>query len=110
MENVEELCDHLCILKQGHSLFAGSLLDLKKQYGKVKLRLRTDYPLDALAALEGVEEATAFRDEYMITLQDERYAKAIFDIVSNGQFIEKFSLDYLSLDEIFKHKVGGTHV
>ncbi|OCS83000.1 ABC transporter ATP-binding protein [Caryophanon tenue] len=110
MENVEELCDHLCILKQGHSLFAGSLLDLKKQYGKVKLRLRTDYPLDALAALEGVEEATAFRDEYMITLQDERYAKTIFDIVSNGLFIEKFSLDYLSLDEIFKHKVGGTHV
>ena len=36
--------------------------------------------------------------------------KSIFDFVSNGKYIEKFSLDYLSLDEIFKDKVGGTNV
>ena len=34
-------------------------------------------------------------------------AKAIFNVLSNGNYIEKFSLDYLTLDEIFKDKVGG---
>ncbi len=51
MDNVEELCDHLCLLKRGVSLFSGSLLDLKKQYGKIKLAVRTDWSTTQLLAL-----------------------------------------------------------
>ncbi|RHW38270.1 ATP-binding cassette domain-containing protein [Lysinibacillus yapensis] len=107
MDNVEELCDHLCLLKRGISLFSGSLLDLKKQYGKTKLTLRTSFPLSELKKMAGVKEVKIDRDEYLVTLTDESFAETIFDVVSNGQYIEKFSLDYLSLDEIFKDKVGG---
>ena len=107
MDNVEELCDHLCLLKRGVSLFSGSLLDLKKQYGKTKLTLRTNTPLTELEKMAGVKEVKVERDEYILTLIDESFAESIFDVVSNGQYIEKFSLDYLSLDEIFKDKVGG---
>lgn len=110
MENVEELCDHLCILKRGKSLFAGSLLDLKKQYGKVKLRVRTDVPLATIARMDGVTNVEQVRDEYVISLADEQHARAIFHALSGGQFIEKFSLDYLSLDDIFKLKVGASDV
>lgn len=109
MENVEELCDHLCLLKRGVSLFSGSLLDLKKQYGKTKLTIRTDMPLED-ANLPGVKEIKHIKGEYLLTLEDESYAKNIFDVVSNGTYIEKFSLDYLSLDEIFKDQVGGVNV
>ncbi|QCR32632.1 ABC transporter ATP-binding protein [Lysinibacillus sp. SGAir0095] len=107
MDNVEELCDHLCLLKRGVSLFSGSLLDLKKQYGKTKLTLRTDVPLRELEKMAGVKGVKIDRDEYILTLMDESFAESIFEVVSNGQYIEKFSLDYLSLDEIFKDKVGG---
>ena len=110
MENVEELCDHLCLLKRGVSLFAGSLLDLKKQYGKTKLMVRSDIPKEVLANLNGVKDVQVGKEQYTLTLEDESYAQSIFDFVSNGKYIEKFSLDYLSLDEIFKDKVGGTHV
>ncbi|KGR82216.1 ABC transporter ATP-binding protein [Lysinibacillus odysseyi] len=109
MENVEELCDHLCLLKRGVSLFSGSLLDLKKQYGKTKLTIRTEMPLEE-ANLPGVKEIKNIKGEYLLTLEDESFAKGIFDVVSNGAYIEKFSLDYLSLDEIFKDQVGGVHV
>ena len=54
MDNVEELCDHLCLLKRGESLFSGSLLDLKKQYGKTKLTVHTNKPVEELAELSGV--------------------------------------------------------
>lgn len=110
MENVEELCDHLCLLKRGVSLFSGSLLDLKKQYGKTKLTIRTHIAEEALQKLPGVKSIKQDRDQYVLTLEDESYAKQIFDVVSNGTYIEKFSLDYLSLDEIFKDQVGGSHV
>ena len=110
MDHVEELCDHLCLLKRGSSLFTGSLLDLKKQYGKIKLTVRTDLQMEKLAALEGVVSVQKDRDQFILTLQDESYAQSIFDFVSNGTYIEKFSLDYLSLDEIFKDKVGAANV
>ncbi|WP_342599367.1 ABC transporter ATP-binding protein [Psychrobacillus sp. FSL H8-0483] len=110
MDNVEELCDHLCLLKRGVSLFSGSLLDLKKQYGKTKLTIRTDVPMEVLEKLDGVQNIHIGKDQYTLTLTNESNAQSIFDFVSNGKYIEKFSLDYLTLDEIFKDKVGGTHV
>ncbi|MER2260825.1 MAG: ABC transporter ATP-binding protein [Psychrobacillus sp.] len=110
MENVEELCDHLCLLKRGVSLFSGSLLDLKKQYGKTRLSIRTDLPKEKLESMEGVEHVHVGKDQYVLTLADEKYAQAIFDSIFDGKYIEKFSLDYLSLDEIFKDKVGGKNV
>ena len=110
MDNVEELCDHLCLLKRGVSLFSGSLLDLKKQYGKTKLTIRTETPVEVLKSLPGVKDLHVGKDQYTLTLLDESYAQSIFDFVSNGKYIEKFSLDYLSLDEIFKDKVGGSNV
>ncbi|MEK9198369.1 ABC transporter ATP-binding protein [Ureibacillus sp. 179-F W5.1 NHS] len=109
MDNVEELCDHLCILKRGVSLFSGSLLDLKKQYGKTKLTIRTTVPKEEIEKMAGVKDVKVVRDEYVLTLMDESFAKPIFELISNGQYIEKFSLDYLSLDEIFKDKVGGNN-
>ena len=110
MDNVEELCDHLCMLKRGVSLFSGSLLDLKKQYGKTKLAVRSDWTFADYQALEGVQEVREEKEQTVLMLEDERYAQQIFDKLSNGKYMEKFSLDYLSLDEIFKDKVGGNVV
>lgn len=111
MDNVEELCDRLCLLKRGESLFSGSLLDLKKQYGKTKLTVRTDKTFEELSAFPGVQQVKMERDnEAVLTLKDESYAPEIFERLSNGAYIEKFSLDYLSLHEIFKEKVGAAVV
>lgn len=106
MDNVEELCDHLCLLKEGKTLFSGSLLDLKKLFGKTRLTIRTDEQLENFH-LKGVKDIQKIKDEYVLTLENEQVAKEIFEIVSKGDYIEKFSLDYLTLDEIFKEMVGG---
>ena len=111
MDNVEELCDRLCLLKRGESLFSGSLLDLKKQYGKTKLTVRTDKSLEILSEYPGVKHVKMERDgQVVLTLEDESFAPQLFERFSNGAYIEKFSLDYLSLHEIFKEKVGGVLV
>lgn len=107
MDNVEELCDRLCILKRGKSLFSGDLQELKEQYGKVNLRVRTAMTKPELAALDGVINVKQTNDGYTLRLENETHGPALFERIGRGQYIEKFSMDYLSLDEIFKLKVGG---
>lgn len=107
MDNVEELCDRLCILKRGKSLFSGDLQALKAQYGKVNLRVRTPMTEGELRNLQGVEEVKRTSDGYTLRLLDESFGPALFEQIGKGQYIEKFSMDYLSLDEIFKLKVGA---
>ncbi len=107
MDNVEELCDYLCILKRGVSLFTGSLQDLKEQFGKIKLSIRTEMDPNSLSALPGVKSVKQTRDGYTLLLEDESYGRELFEILGEGEYMEKFSMDYLSLDEIFKDLVGG---
>jgi ABC-type uncharacterized transport system, ATPase component len=110
MDNVEELCDHLCVLKKGASLFTGSLLDLKEQYGKIKLSIRSELEESQLNALPGVKRVKKTKDGYTLLLENELYGEQLFQILGKGKYMEKFSMDYLSLDEIFKDLVGGEHV
>lgn len=110
MDNVEELCDHLCILKRGISLFTGSLQDLKEQYGKIKLSIRSELNESQLSELPGVDHVRKTKDGYTLLLEDESFGEQLFEILGKGKYMEKFSMDYLSLDEIFKDLVGGEHV
>ncbi|MFJ8262264.1 ABC transporter ATP-binding protein [Rummeliibacillus sp. NPDC094406] len=110
MDNVEELCDHLCILKRGVSLFTGSLIDLKEQYGKIKLSIRTELNESQLSELPGVKSVKITKDGYTLLLENESYGEQLHEILGKGKYMEKFSMDYLSLDEIFKDLVGGEHV
>lgn len=110
MDHVEELCDHLCLLKRGRMLFSGSLLDLKKQYGKTSLTVRTTRTIEELKELAGVVTVIQARAEYVLQLVDEASARGVFDVLMQDGYIEKFSLDYLSLHEIFKQQVGERDV
>jgi ABC-2 type transport system ATP-binding protein len=109
MENVEELCDNLCLMKNGRALFTGAIIDLKKKHGKKRLAIRTELTPETLLKLDGVESCVRNGDELVCSVSNEEVAKTVYDLVSNDGFVEKFSLDYLSLDEIFRLEVGGYH-
>ena len=107
MENVEDLCDNICLLKNGSPLFTGPIIDLKKKHGKQRLTIRTAMAQQQLLEIDGVTSCERQYDELICMLEDEQVAKTIFELVSENGFIEKFSLDYLTLDEIFRIEVGG---
>lgn len=110
MDHVEELCDHLCLLKHGESLFTGAIHDLKAQFGKISLTLRGPFSEEMLSGMPGVVSVTEEKDMFRFLLSNEENAKEIFGLVTQDGFIERFSLDYLSLEDIFKRKVGSDHV
>lgn len=108
MENVEDLCDNLCLMKNGQSLFTGAIIDLKKKHGKQRLAIRTELSPESLLQIDGVTSCVRSGDELVCSIVNEASAKAVYDFVAKDRFVEKFSLDYLSLDEIFRLEVGGS--
>lgn len=105
MDHVEELCDALCLMKKGEVLYTGELLNLKKQIGRIKLTIKKYLPKDRLLTFEGVNKIEEFVETFVIYLEDEKFAKAIYEAI-DLEYIDQFNLDYLSLEEIFKLKVG----
>ncbi|MFP7226310.1 ATP-binding cassette domain-containing protein [Priestia filamentosa] len=109
MDHVEELCDNLCLLKKGRALYQGSISDLKRKYGKVNLTIRGPFSLQELKGLVGVSSVTQEKEYFRLLLINEAVAPDIFNYATKKGFIERFSLDYLSLEEIFKIEVGEHH-
>ncbi|AHA10880.1 ABC transporter ATP-binding protein [Bacillus toyonensis] len=106
MDHVEELCDNLCVLRGGKSLYHGSIINLKEKYGKINLTIRGPFSSEELSNLPGVLKVTQKKEYFQLLLEKESDAPTIFKYVIKDGFIERFSLDYLSLEEIFKVEVG----
>ena len=106
MDNIEEMCEKVCLIKKGKCLFTGRIEDLKKQYGKSIIYLKSSKDLNELRKINEIESIEVIKDEYRIKIKDELDAKKIFEELYKDEFIEKFSLEYPSLHDIFKDKMG----
>lgn len=108
MNNVEEICDKLIMIHNGKSVLYGPVTEVRENFGRTKLYLETpNYTLNELRELEGVKEARALSDgSFNLTLTHPDYGRSIFDQITNGQYISRFSQQPPTLEEIFKMKAG----
>lgn len=111
MSNVEEICDKLVMIHHGDQLLYGTVDEVRESFGRVKLELEApDWTVEQLAALDGVAKVDTMKSgHYMLTLTDETYGRSIFDTVAKGEYIRTFSQQPLTLEEVFKLKVGENH-
>ena len=65
--------------------------------------------MEKLKQIEGVISITLNNLEYQIKISNERVASKVFEIVSKGKNITKFSIEQPSLNEIFIETVGETY-
>jgi len=108
MSNVEAICDSLVMLRNGEVVLQGNVDDVRDQFGRTRLFLTTDWTEEQLAALPGVLTVTPQgTDRYRLELQDAEAGRAIFDQVTAGQYIQEFSQQPPTLDEIFRTEVRG---
>lgn len=108
MNNVEEICDKLIMIHNGKSVLYGPVTEVRENFGRTKLYLETpNYTLNELRELEGVKEARALSDgSFNLTLTHPDYGRSIFDQITKGQYISRFSQQPPTLEEIFKMKAG----
>ncbi|MBC2306270.1 ABC transporter ATP-binding protein [Listeria booriae] len=106
MENVDELCDSLVMLKRGKTVLRGKSEDVKNSFGRKRIMLDAPQPTEAIAALPGVIQVEKHKGIRIVHLNEESDASTVFDFVTKDGFIPMFSLEPPTLEEIFKWKAG----
>lgn len=108
MATIEEFCEDIVIMHRGEVVLGGNLNTVKKGYGRVKLSIKADSDIRALAAECGLELVgeTPNQLDYRVHSEDEAQ-KLLFKIHEQRITLVKFELREPSLHEIFVEKVGG---
>lgn len=107
MENVEELCDKLVMLRDGQIVLNGTVREVRASFGKTRIFVTTDKEITQLAQLPHVVAAKPLEEKrFELFLDDENTGKEVFAEVTDGQYIEEFSQQPPTLNEIFRQKAG----
>ncbi|QQP70795.1 ABC transporter ATP-binding protein [Carnobacterium sp. CS13] len=110
MNNVEEICDNLIMLRNGEMVLEGSVRDIREKFGRTKLFLETTIKDEDLLALPGVTHLKKTKDGLtVLDLSDAEYGKEIFGVVTKEGYISTFSQQPPTLEEIFRLKAGALH-
>ncbi|WP_214824991.1 MULTISPECIES: ABC transporter ATP-binding protein [Exiguobacterium] len=106
MEHVEELCQHIGILKGGRAVVSGDVPTIKERYAEPVLFIETDRP-DVLQALPVVRAIEPHKDGHFVRLDSFEDSDAVLGaLVSNGAAVKTFMRQPVSLNDIFIKEVG----
>lgn len=107
MENVEEICDKLVMLRNGQVVLNGTVREVRQSFGKTRIFVTTEWTKEQLLTLPHVTNVEYLEEKrFMLDLDDETAGAEIFDQLTNGKYIEEFSQQPPTLNEIFRLKVG----
>ncbi|AGM98281.1 ABC transporter ATP-binding protein [Streptococcus iniae] len=107
MTNVEELCDQLLMIKDGHLVLNGSISEIRNSFGKTRLFLSSDLTEEHLKQLPHVTSfSQTNKGTWKLILDDENAGPELFALVSGGSYLSTFDQQAPSIDEIFKMTSG----
>ncbi|WP_195701711.1 ABC transporter ATP-binding protein [Companilactobacillus futsaii] len=108
MENVEELCDSLVMLRNGQVVLKGTVRKVRQEFGRTRIFVTTDWTKEQLEQLPHVIKVEPQEEKrFVLRLDDETAGKEIFDELTHGQYIEEFNQQPPTLNEIFRLKAGA---
>lgn len=109
MDHVEELCEQLSIMSHGKQLVQGSLREVKRNFGKKNVRIKSDFDLTNLANIAGVNEMKTSLEGAVFQIDDEAVANTLLTNALAQGSIRHFEIEEPSLQDIFIAKVGKEH-
>ena len=108
MEQVEMMCDSICLIHQGRKVLDGDLQAIKRSYGKNTLRIQYSGDDDFLNLPELIESANHFGAIVDVRLRPGADPQEILKAaVARGVRITRFELIEPPLNDIFIEKVSG---
>ncbi|MFC4388655.1 ABC transporter ATP-binding protein [Gracilibacillus marinus] len=109
MEHVEQLCESLCMLKDGNRILHGNISEIKRSFGKKNLRIETDFDLTFVNDLPGVVKTERYSGGILCQIENEEISQSILHALIGKGFIRKFEIDEPSLNDIFIEKAGESY-
>jgi ABC-2 type transport system ATP-binding protein len=106
MEQVEKMCDNICLINKGKPVLGGSLRDVKKKYGTNSLRIEFEGDGEFLKSSSLVKRADVYQNYAELELKDIRQNRELIASVGDRLDIRKFEVVEPSLNSIFISVVG----
>jgi ABC-2 type transport system ATP-binding protein len=111
MEAVEELCDAIAIINRGRLLVSGPTTDVKRQAGRLVVRLGVSGDQD-LDWLDSRADATVTRsglDYHEVQVRSGVDPEAILhEALARHEYVTRFEITEPSIEDIFIEQVGAT--
>jgi ABC-2 type transport system ATP-binding protein len=106
MDQVEKLCDSICLINKGEAVLAGKVREIKSRYERNHLIVEFEGSSDFLNSPE-IAEARNYSGRAEIRLKEHGNAQKLLREASAAATIFRFELVEPSLEEIFIQTVGG---
>lgn len=106
MEQVEKLCDTICLVNKGEAVLSGKVREIKSRYERNRVIVEFEGSADFLRSSE-VAEAKNFSGHAEIRLHPHGDAQKLLHEAAAMATIYRFELVEPSLEEIFIQTVGG---
>ncbi len=106
MDQVERLCESICLMHKGRAVLAGRLREIKERFPHNRLRVEFSGSAEFLSH-DGIASFTNDHGRAEITLRSDADAQQILTAAMAGARISHFSVQEPTLEEIFIATVGG---
>jgi ABC-2 type transport system ATP-binding protein len=106
MDQVEKLCDSICLINNGEAVLSGNLREIKSRYERNRVIVEFEGSADFLKSDE-IASANNYSGHAEITLKPHGDAQKLLHLAASMAAIYRFELVEPSLEEIFIQTVGG---
>ena len=107
MDQVEKLCDSICLINKGTKVLEGKLAEVKQRYGRNGLTLRCNGDGGFIDGLPGVESVSDYGNELFIRLKEGTDPGSILREAAGRLEVLKFEVAEPSIHDIFIEQVSA---
>ena len=111
MEQVEKLCDNICLVNKGQAVLKGNLREIKKRYGHNRVQIAFDGQQDGhfLHGHPLAKKVDPYEGYISVELAPGADAQQLLKEVTAQSAVSRFEVMEPSLEEIFIDVVGKTN-
>jgi ABC-2 type transport system ATP-binding protein len=106
MDQVERLCDSICLVNQGKAVLEGELREIKSRFGRNHVQMQYEGDGDFLQQSRLVQSFNNYGNYVEVRLVPGADAQDLLKIAMSRSRLNKFELMEPSLEEIFIETVG----
>jgi len=107
MEQVEKMCDNICLINKGKPVLSGELYEIKKQYGTNSIHLEYEGNGEFLKSFSFIRRADVYQNYAELELTDISKSSELLANLNGKLSLRKFEIVEPSLNSIFINVVGG---
>ena len=108
MDQVEKLCDTICLINRGKSVLQGDLKEIKARHGKSNVQIEYEGDGNFLSQSQLVGSYNNYGNYVEVRLAEGADPQQLLHLVAERSRVSKFELMEPSLEEIFIETVGKT--